>query len=190
MTITVPAGRALLLAAASAVSVVVPLTVAAGGDAPSRAVAQSYCAVGETEATMNLHLDRLNHGGNSFVNVSPGQTTIPVAVRRVDGLLAEHGIDPARVALVWMDIEGYEPAASRSMENLLARQVPLMTEFQSSFMGADGSAAFIDYLGRFYRDCIVFSLKGGEQTMPVSRIPIQADILDVLLLPDAAGPRG
>ena len=54
MTITVPAGRALLLAAASAVSVVVPLTVAAGGDAPSRAVAQSYCAVGESEDPFTL----------------------------------------------------------------------------------------------------------------------------------------
>lgn len=146
------------------------------------------CAVGETEATLDLHMDRLNHGGNSFVNITPGQVTIPVPVRRIDGLLAEHGIDPARVALVWMDIEGYEPAASRSMENLLARQVPVMTEFQSSFMGADGSAAFIAYLGRFYRDCIVFSLEAGEQPMPVSQIPIQDDILDVLLLPDAPRP--
>lgn len=142
------------------------------------------CAVGEAEATLELHLDPRNHGANSLVRSGAGAGTIPVAVRRVDQLLAEAAIPVDRVALVWMDIEGYEPVAARSMEALLARQVPLLTEFQSSFMGAEGSAAFVDYLGRFYRDCIVFPEKGGEQALPVSRIPIQAGIVDVLLLPD------
>lgn len=144
------------------------------------------CAVGEVETTMALHLDRLNHGGNSLVNTRPGQTTVPVAVRRVDSLLDEHDIDPSRIALVWMDIEGYEPQACRSMESLLARQVPLMTEFQSSFMGAEASRGFIDYLGRFYRHCVVFSLEDGEQALPVEQIPIRPGILDILLLPDPA----
>lgn len=55
MTITVPAGRALLVAAALAVSVTVPLMVTTGGDAPSRPVAQGYCAVGETEDPFTLN---------------------------------------------------------------------------------------------------------------------------------------
>ena len=55
MTITVRAGRALLVAAALAVSVVVPLTVTAGLGAPPRAVAQGYCAVGETEDPFTLN---------------------------------------------------------------------------------------------------------------------------------------
>lgn len=55
MTITVRAGRALLVAAALAVSVVVPLTVTAGLGAPPRAVAQGYCAIGETEDPFTLN---------------------------------------------------------------------------------------------------------------------------------------
>jgi|SoiMethySBSTD1v2_1073268.scaffolds.fasta_scaffold1501489_2 hypothetical protein len=55
MTLTVPAGRPLVVVAALAVSVVVPLTVTAGRDAPARAVAQGYCAVGETEDPFTLN---------------------------------------------------------------------------------------------------------------------------------------
>ncbi len=143
-------------------------------------------AVGDQDGSLALHLDPDNHGANSLVNAAAGAATVQVPVRRIDGLLREHGIDPQRIALVWMDIEGYEPVACRSMESLLSRQVPLLTEFQSSFMGESDSAAFRDYLARFYRHCVVFPEKGGEQAVEVSRIPIQKGILDVLLLPDRA----
>lgn len=55
MTLTVRTGRPLVAMAALAVSVVVPLAVAAGRDAPARAVAQGYCAVGETEDPFTLN---------------------------------------------------------------------------------------------------------------------------------------
>lgn len=143
-------------------------------------------AAGDSDGTMTLHLDRDNHGANSLVNTRSTIGSIEVAVRRIDGLLGEHAIAAERVALIWMDIEGYEPVACRGMEDLLRRQTPLLTEFQSAFMGTEGGAAFRGYLGRFYRDCVVFPEKGTEQTMPVAAIPIQGGILDVLLLPDRA----
>ena len=141
-------------------------------------------AAGDHEGKLSLHLDPYNHGANSLVNARAGAGTVDVPVRRIDGLLREHAIDPARVALVWMDIEGYEPVACRSMEGLLERQVPLLTEFQSDFMGAADSSAFRTYLARFYRQCVVFPEKGPQRSMAVEAIPIQAGILDVLLLPD------
>ena len=143
-------------------------------------------AAGDSDGTMTLHLDRDNHGANSLVNTRSSVASTDVAVRRIDGLLREYAIAAERVALIWMDIEGYEPVACRAMEDLLQRQTPLLTEFQSTFMGAEGSAAFRDYLGRFYGDCVVFPEKGSEQSMSVAAIPIQGGILDVLLLPDQA----
>lgn len=141
-------------------------------------------AAGDQDGRLLLHLDPDNHGANSLLGTAGDAGTTEVPVRRIDGLLREHEIDPERVALVWMDIEGYEPVACRSMESLLARRVPLLTEFQSSFMGEAGSSAFRDYLARFYRRCVVFPEKGPEQSLSVDRIPIQSGILDVLLLPD------
>ena len=41
------------------------------------------------------------------------------------------------VGLIWMDIEGYEPLACRSMEALLARKVPLYMEFSPVFYGPE-----------------------------------------------------
>ncbi|MGE0799653.1 MAG: FkbM family methyltransferase [Lautropia sp.] len=140
-------------------------------------------AAGDADGEMMLHLDPDNHGGNSLVNTRSARGATPVPVRRIDDMIAAADIDPERIALIWMDIEGYEPVACRSMEPLLKRQTPLVTEFQSEFLGPQGSADFIAYLGSFYRRCVVFPERGAPFEARVADIRIQRGILDVLLLP-------
>jgi FkbM family methyltransferase len=51
-----------------------------------------------------------------------------VTTTTLDELVADGTIDPARVSLIWMDIEGYEAHALTAATELLGRAVPLVTE--------------------------------------------------------------
>lgn len=86
------------------------------------------CAAGERRRD-RLFLNLNNHGKSSAIRQSPTDRKISVPVKPVSEILAGLSIDPAAIGLVWMDIEGYEPVACRSMQPLLARRVPLYMEF-------------------------------------------------------------
>jgi hypothetical protein len=100
----------------------------------------------------------------------------------VPEILAELGVDPMAIGLVWMDIEGYEPVACRSMQALLARRVPLYMEFTPLFYGPAGTRDFIDALAGFYEDCLVV-FEDREEEMKVRELPADIDQYNVLFLP-------
>lgn len=83
------------------------------------------CAAGESEGEIDFFLNLNNHGKSSAIRQSPTDKKISVPVKPVSEILAGLSVDPAAIGLVWMDIEGYEPVACRSMQPLLARRVPL-----------------------------------------------------------------
>ncbi|MBB2862786.1 UNVERIFIED_ORG: FkbM family methyltransferase [Rhizobium etli] len=93
------------------------------------------CAAGERDGEIDFFLNRNNHGKSSAIRQSPTDTKISVPVKPVSEILADLSIDPAAIGLVWMDIEGYEPVACRSMQPLLSRRVPLHMEFTPLFYG-------------------------------------------------------
>lgn len=139
-------------------------------------------AAGESEGTLDFFMHRDNHGKSSALRQSERDIEIKVPVKPVTAMLAETGIAPEDIGLIWMDIEGYEPVASRSMQPLLARRVPFYMEFSPVFYGPAGSRAFVEYLARFYEDCIVF-YEDSQVEMKVTALPIGQDQYDVLLLP-------
>lgn len=65
------------------------------------------------------HLTR-NGGGEGLRQLVPTTTLDDLATRNV--------IDPDRVSLVWLDIEGYEPQALEAAATLRERRVPLVIE--------------------------------------------------------------
>ena len=143
------------------------------------------CAAGEAEDELTLHRIDGNFGNSSFVHARPTDNGVVVPVRPVDAILRDAGIAADAVSLVWMDIEGFEPQAFRSMGPLLARQVPVYLEFSPEFYGRDGAAAFVRFIAQHYSHCIV-TARGVRKTVPVERIVEQTRQCDVLLLPDGA----
>ncbi len=139
-------------------------------------------AAGESEGTLDFFMHRDNHGKSSALRQSERDIEIKVPVKPVTAMLAETGVTPEDIGLIWMDIEGYEPVASRSMQPLLARRVPFYMEFSPVFYGPAGSRAFVEYLAGFYEDCIVF-YEDSQVEMKVTALPIGQDQFDVLLLP-------
>lgn len=139
-------------------------------------------AAGESEGTLDFFMHRDNHGKSSAIRQSERDIEIKVPVKPVTAMLAETGVAPEDIGLIWMDIEGYEPVASRSMQPLLERRVPFYMEFSPVFYGQAGSQAFVDYLAGFYENCIVF-YEDSQAEMKVTALPIGQDQFDVLLLP-------
>ncbi len=73
------------------------------------------CAAGETAGEIDFFLNANNHGKSSAIRQSPSDAKISVPVKPVADILGGAGLDQSDVGLVWMDIEGYEPVACRSM---------------------------------------------------------------------------
>ncbi|TCL68337.1 FkbM family methyltransferase [Rhizobium sp. BK251] len=138
------------------------------------------CAAGETSGEIDFFLHGSNHGKSSAIRQSAADRRIVVPVRPVGDILADAGTSLDAVGLVWMDIEGYEPVACRSMERLMERRVPLYMEFTPVFYGA-GAASFVQYLAEFYDECLVF-FEEEQRQMKVADIPIDREQFDVLLL--------
>jgi FkbM family methyltransferase len=148
----------------------------------SRQITAINVAAGESEGTLDFFMHRDNHGKSSALRQSDRDIEIRVPVKPVSAMLAEAGVVSEDIGLIWMDIEGYEPVASRSMQPLLARRVPFYMEFSPVFYGPAGSQAFVDYLAGFYENCIVF-YEDSQAEMKVTALPIGQDQFDVLLLP-------
>ncbi|ACE93398.1 hypothetical conserved protein (plasmid) [Rhizobium etli CIAT 652] len=140
------------------------------------------CAAGERDGQIDFFLNRNNHGKSSALRQSPTDKKISVPVKPVSEILADLSIDPATIGLVWMDIEGYEPVACRSMQPLLSRRVPLHMEFTPLFYGAEGTRTFISMLSGYYEDCLVL-FEDREEEMKVRDLPVEFDQYNVLFLP-------
>ncbi|MFP5076936.1 FkbM family methyltransferase [Rhizobium sp. YIM 134829] len=146
------------------------------------------CAAGETEGTIDFYQHRDNHGKSSAVaaavkgSADKAPNRIPVPVRPVTRILADLAIPPEEVDLIWMDIEGYEPVAARSMTPLLARRTPFYLEFSPVFYGPEATRLFAGELARHYDRCILFHEDRLER-MRVSDIPLDRPQFDLLLLP-------
>ncbi len=140
------------------------------------------CAAGDMSGEIDFFLNANNHGKSSAIRQSSRDTKINVPVRPVTEILADLSINPAAIGLVWMDIEGYEPVACRSMVPLLSRRVPLYMEFTPSFYGSTQTRKFIDTLAGFYDRCLIF-FEDGEKEVPVKDLPGDIDQYDVLFLP-------
>jgi FkbM family methyltransferase len=141
------------------------------------------CAAGDRHGELEFFLNRNNHGKSSALRQAPSDEMISVPVRPMSEILANAATDPADIGLVWMDIEGYEPVACRSMQVLMERRVPLYMEFTPAFYGKQRSADFVGYLAGFYCDCIVFSDGGDSTETMVADLPVEGPQFDMLLIP-------
>ncbi|TXI07552.1 MAG: FkbM family methyltransferase [Rhizobium sp.] len=139
------------------------------------------CAAGDRAGELDFYLNHKNHGKSSALRQSPADEKIAVPVLPVPDILLQAGVDPADVGLIWMDIEGYEPVACRSMGTLMDRKVPLYMEFTPAFYGKVQAGDFIALLAGHYSECLAF-FEEGERVMKVVELPVEGEQFDVLFL--------
>jgi FkbM family methyltransferase len=140
-------------------------------------------AVGEKAGTIDFFQHPNNHGKSS---PSPGHADdrkILVPALPIPIILSEAGVSVADIGVVWMDIEGYEPIAARSMQVLFERRVPVHMEFTGAFYGHEKAAEFVAFLASFYENCMVFYNDDSEERRKVADIPLDREQFDILLLP-------
>jgi len=140
------------------------------------------CAAGEVEGDLDFYMHPTNFGRSSPVRRNGTDEKISVPVRPVPAILDEAGVRADDIGLVWMDIEGYEPVAIRSMRDLMARRVPIYTEFSPDFYPPGQAEAFVRLLAEYYEDCLVYFEDVSTPTK-VRDIPVGENQLDILLLP-------
>jgi FkbM family methyltransferase len=141
------------------------------------------CAVGEFEDELILTRVDGNSGNASFLHNAEGNAgSVKVPVLPFDKILEQVRVAPAEIGLIWMDIEGYEPVAMRSMSALFAVRTPIYTEFTPEMYGSKGASDFAEWLSGYYPDCKVWADGGSNEckTLELKNIHNQCD---VLLLP-------
>jgi FkbM family methyltransferase len=141
------------------------------------------CAASDIDGKIDFFLHPDNHGKSSPNSRSAADISITVPAKPVPAILADAGIAETDVGLVWMDIEGYEPVACRSMTSLFERRVPMHCEFTSEFYGSEKAAEFVGFLTGYYEDCLVFFNDDSMARMKVADIPLDREQFDILLIP-------
>ncbi|MDE1993740.1 MAG: FkbM family methyltransferase [Rhizobiaceae bacterium] len=139
------------------------------------------CAAGDRDGRLDFYLNSKNHGKSSALRQSASDEKISVPVRPVAEILSDVGVDAGDVGLIWMDIEGYEPVACRSMQALLARKVPLYMEFTPAFYGSAQASTFVAELAGYYSGCLAF-FEDRVVEMKVADLPVAGEQFDVLFL--------
>jgi FkbM family methyltransferase len=140
-------------------------------------------AVSDQEGTIEFFLHPNNHGKSSPNQRHAEDQKILVPALPVTDILERAGVNESDVGLIWMDIEGYEPVAARSMQALFERRIPVHMEFTGDFYGPEKAAEFVGFLARFYENCIVFYNDDSEEQRKVVDIPLGREQFDILLLP-------
>lgn len=140
-------------------------------------------AVSDQEGTIEFFLHPNNHGKSSPNQRHAEDQKILVPALPVTDILERAGVPETDVGLIWMDIEGYEPVAARSMQALFVRRIPVHMEFTGDFYGPEKAAEFVGFLARFYENCMVFYNDDSEEQRKVVDIPLGREQFDILLLP-------
>jgi FkbM family methyltransferase len=140
-------------------------------------------AVSDHEGTISFFQHPNNHGKSSPVSGHAGDREILVPALPVNAILDRAGVAVEEIGLVWMDIEGYEPTAARSMQSLFERRVPVHMEFTADFYGRAKASEFVAFLARYYENCTIFYNDDSEESCKVTDIPLDREQFDILLLP-------
>jgi FkbM family methyltransferase len=99
-------------------------------------------ALADEEGEAALYLAPANFGGHRIMPVddawSRKRRHVSVRVSTLDALAAGGEIDPGRVGLLWMDIEGHEARALLAASALLERGVPVVMELNPGKLAGGG----------------------------------------------------
>ena len=153
-------------------------------------------ALAARRGTLDMALDPINSGGHRVLPEGQGATrtdVIDVPVRRLDDLIESGAVDWERVGLVWLDIEGREPAFFAGAACLRRAPVPVVMELSPAFLriGGDDLPAFFGTLDQTFGTFVELDQEDGSpQPMKAlleryEQLRIQGGVraVNVLMLP-------
>jgi FkbM family methyltransferase len=86
-------------------------------------------------ATMTLSAD---NRGDHKIAAATGENQTAIELKTADQILADAGVPPANVSLVWIDTQGYDGFALAGAQSLISARVPFVMEFDPDAMRAVG----------------------------------------------------
>ena len=132
-------------------------------------------ACGDSDALMPLSVNKNSSTISSLVRTSIASYEVTVQVRPLDDVLSELAISAAAVGMVYIDVEGFEPAVVRGAKSIIAASVPMVVEFNPQWYSTGDRQSLIDILSKYKN---IYDIS-GEYPKPASldEVRRQTDIL-------------
>lgn len=169
------------------------LNVDANGLADRVQIVAAAC--GAEPGTVELMLSSQSAGDHRVRRAdelpSTHQTTVQVPLQPLDATLAEAGVDPKDITVVWVDTQGHEPGVLAGAEATIAAGVPFIIEFwPEMYVQAGSFDALLERLTSSFRGYVDVR-DPSEAEHPMSDLRGLADLLltkwhgqtDLVLLP-------
>ncbi|WP_296740524.1 FkbM family methyltransferase [Mesorhizobium sp.] len=139
------------------------------------------CAVSDHEGVADFYFNDQNFGASTLIKPDGAGAPTSVQVRRVDGILRDLGLRADDIGLVWMDIEGAEPEAIKSMAELVEQRVPIVMEYAPLRYDSGKAREMTRYLSKHYGRCLLIEA-GEECEVDLRELSLDGQF-DILLLP-------
>lgn len=134
-------------------------------------------AGGATSSKLKLFLNDKSSGKHSFIVVSEKQIEVPV--EPLDYIINLANRNPDDVALIWIDVEGFEPEVWKGLTPFAQRGCPIIMEFTPQFYGPHKTLNFIKDIETAYEKFMTVE-NGKLFEHPMSSLrqyKVQTDIL-------------
>jgi FkbM family methyltransferase len=135
-------------------------------------------AIGEAE----LRLHPRNKGAHSLQRwpSGDGRESVRVPVKRADAELARLDVAPGDIALILIDVEGYELEVVAGLGALLSRKIPLAVEFSPERYTTAARASLVERLAEHYVQYCALNDRDADPR-PVSALAKIDRVTDVLI---------
>ena len=112
----------------------------------------------------SLHLE-INEAlqGRHIVRSGANERTIDVPALPLDQILTEQDIEPADIAMIWIDVESHEHAVFQGMNAVLDAKVPVFFEYACKSVSDDVRAAWRDDIERRYDHVFIVRPDGAHK---------------------------
>jgi FkbM family methyltransferase len=151
-------------------------------------------AASDRDGTVELGLSPTNSGDHRVrvggrADAGPARQVVTVPAVRIDSLVEAGEIDPERLGVVWMDVQGHEAAVLTGAERLVEAGAPIVLEYWPHGLRATGGLERLpELLAAGYSRFM--DLRRGRRWEPIGRLAGlegeyrgPGDFTDVLVTP-------
>ncbi len=141
-------------------------------------------AVSNYDGTIELVRNYFNRGGTSVSGDKSMHrgSVFSTESMRVDSLLCMREIDPAKIGLVWIDVEGHELEVFEGMENLVSKSKPPVF-FEYTPGETSRNSRLLDLVFEHYNS-VWISGSGGFDKISRDQLSLIAESVDVFAVCD------
>jgi FkbM family methyltransferase len=137
-------------------------------------------AIAPEAGELTIYTVKGNSGNSSLLQLPNSVPSGSIKAAPLADVLAESGTPAERIALIWLDVEGYEPQLWDQVAPLVQAGIPLQLEFSPAFYGPETTARFVDKISQCVPSVIMFR-DGRQATMKSTDLAGVTRQVDILL---------